>query len=159
MGQYYRGKNPSNEPMPDDPGVRWCAWLRCEHCREVTLHAVLADNLNHRWGSAGCDRERSNRLRDRSRRRIQRRLAGFAAEGIAVIEKLSSEEMQVDSATLEVVEYDDPRGMEIRISAAATPEQVLHGIEVAEDVIDEPDRLGAWMRTDRGRWRGLALRA
>ncbi len=67
--------------------------------------------------------------------------------------------MQVDDAHLEIVEYDDTRALQIRICATAPPDQLLRGLEAAEDVIDQPERLGDWQDTAEGRWRGLALRA
>ncbi|RHW28609.1 hypothetical protein D0Z08_01745 [Nocardioides immobilis] len=66
--------------------------------------------------------------------------------------------MYVDDATVEVLQYDDGRGIQIRICSTATPEQLLHGLEAAEDVVDEPTRLGDWKNTAVGRWRGLSLR-
>ncbi|RHW26297.1 hypothetical protein D0Z08_15160 [Nocardioides immobilis] len=81
------------------------------------------------------------------------------AEGVTVVEVTTSGDMQIDDALVEVVEYDDARGVQIRICTTAKGEQLLRGLEDAEDVIDEPARLGTWHDTTVGRWRGLALRA
>jgi len=120
---------------------------------------VIADSLTQRWRSEGCDRERHNRLTDRCRRRLERRLTAIAAEGFTVVRVMSIEGMRVDDAAVEVLEYDDDRGLQIRIRGTAAPEQLLRGLEAAEDVIDEPGSLGDWQDTTEGRWRGLALRA
>ena len=159
MAQSYRGRKPENVSAAQDGDCPWCTWLRCAHCRVVTLHAVIADNLTQRWRADGCDRERHNRLTDRCRRRIERRLAALAAEGVAVVRVMSTDDMQIDDAHLEIVEYDDTRALQIRICATAPPDQLLRDIEAAEDVIDEPTRLGDWQNTPDGRWRGLALRS
>ncbi len=48
-------------------------------------------------------------------------------------------------------------GPQIRICATVIPVQLLRGIEAAEDVIDDPARLGDWPDTTGSRWRGGAL--
>jgi hypothetical protein len=68
------------------------------------------------------------------------------AEGITVVRVMSTDDMQVEDAPVEVVEYD-ARGLQIRICATATPVQLLRGVEAAEDVLDEPTRLGNWQDT------------
>ena len=85
MAQSYRGRRPENARSSQDGDCPWCTWLRCAHCRVVTLHAVIADSLTQRWRTEGCDRERHNRLTDRCRRRIERRLAALAGEGVGRI--------------------------------------------------------------------------
>ena len=159
VGQYYRGRKPTNiqTPAPDDHP--WCTWLRCAHCRVVTLHAVIADCLSQQWRIEGCDRERHDRLADRCRRRIERRLAALVAEGVTVVRVSSTDDMQINDALVEVVEYDDARGLQIRICATAPPALLLRGLEAAEDLIDIPTALGDWQDTINGRWRGLVLRA
>jgi hypothetical protein len=67
--------------------------------------------------------------------------------------------MQLDDAVVEVVEYTDTRGVQLRINAASAPVQLLRGQEDAEDVIDDLTGLGEWHDGAVGRWRGLALRA
>lgn len=157
VAQFYRGKKPVHATS-EVGAPRWCAWLRCAHCRAVTLHAVIADCRSEQWGSDGCERERHNRLTDRLRRRIERRLIALLAEGVTVLRAASPDDMQVADASVEVLEYDDGRGIQIRICSTATPEQLLHGLEEAEDLVDEPTRLGDWKNTAVGRWRGLSLR-
>ncbi len=158
VAQFYRGKTPAHARTRQGGVHPWCAWLRCAHCRTVTLHAVIADCPPQQWGSEGCDRERHNRVTNRLRRRIERRLIALAAEGVTVVRTASTDDMQVDGAPVEVLEYDDGRGIQIRICSTATPVQLFHGLEEAEDLIDEPTRLGEWRNTAFGRWRGLALR-
>jgi len=133
--------------------------LRCSHCGAVTLHAVIGDHLSQQWSRDGCDREKHDRRADRERRRIERRISALTSEGVSVVRFATPEDMQVDHVPVEVVQYDDPRGLELHICATATPTQLLRGIEAAEDVIDEPTRLGPWNDTAFGRWRGVALDA
>jgi hypothetical protein len=120
---------------------------------------VIVDCLSHRWPTEGCDRERHNRLTDRCRRRIERRIAALIAAGVAVVRVRSIDDMRIDDAPVEVIEYDDSRGLQIRICEAATPDRLLRGIEAAEDILDETRLLGDWQDATGGRWRGLALRA
>jgi hypothetical protein len=159
VAQSYRGKKPKAVRAPVPGAAPWCTWLRCAHCDAVRLQAVIADTLAQQWRVDGCDRERHNRLTDRCRRRIERRLTALVAEGVTVVEVTTPGDMQIDDALVEVVEYDDARSLQIRICATATPVQLLRGLEDAEDVIDETTALGAWHHTTAGRWRGLALRA
>jgi len=159
VAQSYRGRAPEVVRAPEADAHPWCTWLRCAHCSTVTLHAVIADSLTQQWRSHGCDRERHNRLTDRCRRRIGRRLTALVVEGVTVVRVMSTSDMQIDDAPVEVVEYDDTRGLQIRICEGAKPDQLLRGLEAVEDVLDEPARLGAWQHTTEGRWRGLALRA
>jgi len=159
VAQSYRGRKPRGVRAPVAGAAPWCTWLRCAHCEAVTLHAVIADTLAQQWRVEGCDRERHNRLTDRCRRRIERRLMALVAEGVTVVEVTTSGDMQIDDALVEVVEYDDARSLQIRICATATPVQLLCGLEDAEDVIDVTGSLGDWQDTTEGRWRGLALRA
>lgn len=159
VAQFYRGRTPGHIRPREVGDHPWCAWLRCGHCRRVTLHAVIADSLAQRWRTEGCDRERHDRLTDRCRRRIERRLAALVAEGVTVVRAMSTDDMQVEDAPVEVVEYADARGLQIRICATATPVQLLRVVEAAEDVIDDPTKLGDWQSATDGRWRGLALRA
>lgn len=159
LAQSYRGRKPEQVPAAAIDVAAWCTWLRCAHCDAVTLHAVIADALAEQWRVEGCDRERDNRRTDRCRRRIERRLTALAAEGVTVVEVPTSCDMQIDDAVVEVVEYADSRGVQLRICAAAAPIQLLRGLEDAEDVIDDLTVLGEWHDGAVGRWRGLALRA
>jgi hypothetical protein len=154
----YRGRAPDGIQVSGVSSAPWCTWLRCEHCRSVTLHALIADS-SRLWGSEGCDRERHNRLADRRRRRIERRLTALAADGLSIVRVASADDMRVDGAPVEVVEYDDDRRLQVRICVAAPTEKLLDGIEAAEDIVDEPMRLGDWTNTIEGRWRGLAIRS
>jgi len=81
------------------------------------------------------------------------------AAGVTVVRVMSTDDVQIDDALVEVVEYDDARSLQIRICASAPPVQLLRGLDDTEDVIDEPAALGAWHDTIDGRWRGLVLRA
>lgn len=160
VAESYRGKKPEEVPAAEAGVAPWCTWLRCAQCDAVRLHAVIADTLAQQWRAEGCDRERDNRRKDRCRRRIDRRLTALAAEGVTVVEVTTSGAMQVDDALVEVVEYADARrGVQLRICAAATPVQLLRGLEDAEDAIDDLSVLGEWHDSAVGRWRGLALRA
>jgi len=159
VAQSYRGRKPDDARVPEGGVQPWCAWLRCAHCRAVILHAVIADCLAQRWRTDGCDRERHNRLTDRHRRRLERRLTALIAEGVTIVRVMSTDDMQVADAPIEVVEHDDARRVLIRICATAAPDQLLRGLDAAEDVLDEPGSLGDWRDTTEGRWRGLALRA
>lgn len=158
VARSYRGKKPPEAEDPDPTAAPWCRWLKCSSCRIVTLHAVIADAVTDGSRRDGCPMERHNRLLDRCRRRIERRLTIFAAEGITVRRRTAPEDMEVDDALLEILEYGDTRRLEIRLSRAAPPHQLLRAIEEAEEIIDEPTDLGPWNVTSTGRWRGLALR-
>lgn len=153
----YRGKKPPEAEEPGPTAAPWCRWLKCSVCRVVTLHAVIADvaDGSHR---DGCLMERQNRLLDRCRRRIERRLTAFAAEGITVQRRTAPEDMTVEDASLEIVEYGDTGRLEIRVSRDAAPHQLLRALEQVEEIVDERTRFGAWNVTSTGRWRGLALR-
>jgi len=102
--------------------------------------------------------ERQNRLQDQCRRRIGRRLTAFAAEGITVRQRIAPEDMHVHDAALEILEHDGTLGLVIRVSRAVPSHELLQAIDEAEDIIDEPTKLGTWTDTSTGRWRGLALR-
>lgn len=102
--------------------------------------------------------ERQNRLLDRCRGRIERRPTAFAAEGITVRRRTAPEDMAVEDASLEIVEYGDTGRLEIRVSRGAAPHQLLRALERAEEIVDERTRFGAWNVTSTARWRGLALR-
>jgi len=154
----YRGRKPAGAEEPDPTAAPWCRWLRCSACRIVTLHAVIADAVADASRRDGCPMERQNRLLDRCRRRIERRLTAFAAEGITVRRWTAPEDMDVEDASLEVLEYGDTGGLEIRLSRDAAPQQLLQTLEEAEEIVDERTKLGAWNVTPTGRWRGLALR-
>ncbi len=158
MAQFYRGRKPAGAEDPDPIAAPWCRWLSCTACHIVTLHAVIVDTVAEGSRRDGCSMERQNRFQDRCRRRIERRLAAFAAEGITVRRRAAPEDMQVANARLEILEFADIRGIEIRVCRAAAPQHLLRAIEGAEDIIDEPTKLGAWTDTPTGRWRGLALR-
>jgi len=159
VARSYSGRKPRGFPTPPAGTQPWCTWLRCSHCGAVTLHAVIGDHLSQQWSDDGCDREQHNHRTDRNRRRIERRIAALTSEGIAVIRFTAPEDMQLDHVPVEVVQYDDHRGTQLHICASATPSQLLRGIEAAEDVIDEPTKLGPWNDTPCGRWRGVALDA
>lgn len=155
VAQGYRGR------PPDDAAAgragQWCAWLRCAHCGGTTLHAIIGDVLADEWRSEGCDRERHDRIADRCRRRINRRLGALAAEGVSIVRASSGEEMNLDSSLVEVIEYADDHGFLLRICACAPPSRLLQAVELAEDLLDSPDRLGPWADDTTGIWRGLAV--
>lgn len=65
--------------------------------------------------------------------------------------------MNLNEAIIEVIEYADARGFVIRVCAIAEPSRVLHALDLAEDLIDEPAQLGPWADCWEGLWRGLAL--
>lgn len=99
----------------------------------------------------GCDRERHDRLTDACRRR-RRRLAALVAEGVTAVRVLLTDDMQIDDAIVQVVEYEDARGLQIRICGHRPTELAA---AAAEDLIDEPNALGRWQNTISGRWRAL----
>lgn len=158
VAQAYRGRKPAGAADPDPALAPQCRWLACIACGTVTLHAVITDNTTDRSRRDGCSMERLNRLQDRSRRRIERRLKGFAAEGITVQRQIAPEDMQVHDSPLEILQHGGTGRLEIRICRAIPPLQLLQAIEKAEDIIDEPTRLGPWNNTPTSRWRGLSLR-
>lgn len=152
----YRGRRPPGAAGSQELGP-WCTWLHCAHCGELTVHALIVDSLADRWRREGCDRERRDRRTDRHRRRLERRLRALAADGVAVIRAPSSEQMALDEAIIEVVEYADARGFVIRVCAAADPDHLLNALDIAEDLLDEPAQLGRWADDRDGPWRGLAI--
>lgn len=152
----YRGRRPPGTPGSPELGP-WCTWLRCAHCGESTVHALVVDTLAERWSREGCDRERRDRRTDRHRRRLERRLRALATEGVTVVRAPSGERMALEEAILEVIEYADDRGFVIRICVTADPSRLLGALEVAEDLLDDPAQLGVWADDRDGLWRGLAI--
>jgi hypothetical protein len=69
------------------------------------------------------------------------------AEGVTVVGVMSTDDMRVEDAPVDVVEYAEARGLQIRICATVTPVQLLRVIEAAEEVIDDPARLSDWPDT------------
>jgi len=63
----------------------------------------------------------------------------------------------VEGAIIEVIEYVDARGFVVRVSSCAAPEEVLGALHDAEDLLDEPTRLGPWADDADGLWRGMAI--
>lgn len=59
--------------------------------------------------------------------------------------------MEIQDATPEIVEYGDTRRLEIRVSRDAAPHQLLRAIEEAEEIVDEPTKLGPWNVTSTSR--------
>lgn len=152
----YRGRRPPGAPGSQKLGP-WCTWLLCAHCGESTVHAVVVDALADRWRQEGCDREQRDRRTDRHRRRLERRLRALAADGVGVIRASSNEDMNLDEAIIEVIEYADPRCFIIRICATADPTCLLGALDIAEDLLDEPGQLGPWADDRDGVWRGVAI--
>jgi hypothetical protein len=134
----------------------WCTWLRCRYCAAVTTHALIVDTLAAQWGERGCDRERHNRAADRDRRRIRRRLAALTSEGVTVV-NAPADGMSLEGAIVEVLEYVDARGFVVYVCSSATPGQMVAALEIAEELLDEPARLGPWADDAHGIWRGLAI--
>lgn len=155
VAQSYRGRRPAGATT--DPAGTWCIWLRCAHCSTTTVHALVVDALAEEWRSEGCDRERGDRLADRFRRRVSRRLDALAAEGVTIVRVLAAAEMSVNDAVLEVVEYDDPRDFVLRVRVTARPGELVDALEVAKDLIDGPAGLGPWSDGPATRWRGIAV--
>lgn len=154
VAQNYRGRPPNGASNPADP---WCIWLRCFHCGATTVHALIVDVLADRWILDGCDREQHDRRSDRDRRRIERRLRALIADNITVVRVDSRDEMNLDGAIVELIEYADGRDFVLRVCVAAKPLRVLHALEMAEDLIDAPAQLGEWADGAHGSWRGLAV--
>lgn len=156
VARSYRGRRPDGAPDSDPVGP-WCTWLRCSHCGATTIHALIVDALADRWIPNGCDREQRDRRADQHRRRIERRLRALAAEGVTVVRAVSPGEMNLDEAIVEVIEYADARGFVLLVNDAMEPSRVLHAVELAEDLVDAPSRLGPWADDADGLRRGLAF--
>jgi hypothetical protein len=151
----YRGRPPDD--ATDAAAGRWCAWLKCGHCGRTTLHAVIVDALADAWLRDGCDRDRHDRIADRHRRRIDRRLNALAAEGVTIVRAPSAEHMSLQGSLVEVIEYVDVCRFRIRVCTAAAPDRLLRAVELAEDILDSPDQLGPWADDAAGLWRGRAI--
>jgi hypothetical protein len=121
------------------------------------VHALIVDALADTWRRDGCDRERHDRTTDRHRRRISRRLSALAAEGVTIIRATAAEDMNLDGAAVEVMEYADAHTFLIRVSSTAEPSHILEALELAEDLLDAPARLGPWADDATGLWRGVAI--
>jgi hypothetical protein len=156
VAQTYRGRRPDGADAIEPAGP-WCRWLMCAHCATTTVHALIPNPPPDSWRRDGCDRERENRLADQSRRRIQRRLNEFATEGVTIVRAQSADQMHIDDAVIEVMEFDDARGLLLRVCVSIEPDRLLSALERAEDYLDAPSELGPWIEGAAGRWRGLAL--
>lgn len=154
----YRGTPPESAATSAPPGP-WCTWLQCVHCCVTTVHALVVDALADTWRRDGCDRERHDRVADRHRRRIGRRLGALAAEGVTIVRVPCAGDMNLDDALVEVLEYADERAFLIRLCATAEPSRLLEALELAEDLLDAPAELGPWADDAAGVWRGLAILA
>jgi hypothetical protein len=156
VAQTYRSRGPDGADAIELSGP-WCTWLKCAHCGATTVHALIPNPPPDSWRSDGCDRERENRFGDQCRRRIQRRLSELATEGVTIVRVQSDAQMSVDHAAVEIVEFDDARGLLVRVCVSTHPERVLRALERAEDFLDAPHEWGPWTEGVEGRWRGLAL--
>ena len=67
--------------------------------------------------------------------------------------------MNLDNAIVEVVECADRPGLLLRVCLVEEPRRVLDALDFAEDLIDEPVKLGDWAEASNGMSRGLALLA
>ncbi len=67
--------------------------------------------------------------------------------------------MSLVGALVEVVEYADTRDLLMRVHVTAEPRLLLESVELAEDLLDAPERLGPWVDDAAGIWRGLAILA
>lgn len=65
--------------------------------------------------------------------------------------------MSLEGAIVEIIEYVDTRGFVARVCSSAAPQQVLSALHDAEDLLDEPDRLGPWTDDSQNIWRGLVI--
>ncbi|KAA1426893.1 hypothetical protein [Nocardioides antri] len=83
----------------------------------------------------------------------------MATEGVTIVRAPSAEDMNLDDALVEVIEYDDARGFLLRVCMTAEPSRLFQALELAEDLIDAPKELGPWADQVAGRWRGLAVMA
>lgn len=155
VAQGYRGSRPGSDA--GEPAGAWCTWLRCGNCRASTRHALIVDYMADTWRRDGCDRERHDRVADRHRRRIGRRLNALAEEGVSIDRASSAEDMSLVGAIVEVVEYADTRDFLIRVRATAEPPLLREAVELAEDLLDTPEELGPWVDDATGIWRGLAI--
>jgi len=151
----YHGQPPVGAD-PRRPAGPWCTWLKCSNCAKVTIHALIVDTLAAQWRRDGCDRERQDRAVDRDRRRIRRRLAALISDSVTVVQSTAGG-MSLERAIVEIIEYVDARGFVVRVCSSAAPDQVLGALHDAEDLLDEPSRLGPWSDDSDGIWRGLAI--
>ena len=131
------------------PGWRCLLDLKCSTCNVRTAHAYIRED-QHRDHA-----EEQDRRVDRDRRRVGRRLAGFESAGFTV-RQVQHDELKVAGAPVEVVQYADARGVEVRGSLDTPPLELLDCLERLEDYVDDLDLLGEWR--DQGNWRGVALR-
>ena len=67
--------------------------------------------------------------------------------------------MSVVGALVEVIEYADTRDFLLRVCPTAEPSLLREAVEVAEDLLDAPEKLGPWVDDATGNWRGLAILA
>ncbi|WP_183093212.1 hypothetical protein [Nocardioides stalactiti] len=123
----------------------------------VTVHAVVLGRAAQVGPFDGCPRERHDREAERVRRRIRRRIAGLAADGITVVRDVAPDEMHLDQAILELIEHDT-QGLRVSVSERATDREILRGLEAVEDLVDRAAGLGHWRESAGARWRGLAWR-
>lgn len=83
-------------------------------------------------------------------------ISAIAIKGTGVTVKyVEIERLKVDGAPVEVVQYADQRGLEVRVCLASPPQQLLHCLDEVEAYVDDLDQLGEWR--NGGRWRGVVL--
>lgn len=155
VAQGYRGTGPDS--AAGGTAGPWCTGLRCGNCGVTTRHALIVDAMADTWRRDGCDRERHDRIADRHRRRIGRRLNALAAEGVTIVRASRADDMSLGDAFVEVIEYADTRDFLIRVRATAEPPLLREAVELAEDLLDTPEELGPWVDDATGIWRGLAI--
>lgn len=135
--------------LEHQPGWRCLLDLKCATCNEFTAHAYIReDDLRDHA-------EEQDRRVDRGRRRVARRLAGLEGTGVRVVLK-EQEQLQVEDAPVEVVEYDDT-GLEVRVCLTAPPDRLLECMRIVEEYVDDCGQLGPWQQGRAWRWRGVAL--
>lgn len=150
--------------VPDEwrhqEGWQFLAALKCAACKPVTRHALVLDGAadGHETGTDWA--ELRNRERDRARRRIARRLASFE-RNFEIDVRWQATLKSGDS--VEVLQYREEGRVWflLRLEEGCPPERLASALDKAEDVLDEPDRLGPWRASAHGTgltWRGAGVR-
>lgn len=78
--------------------------------------------------------------------------------GGATVRLLAREELRVESAPVELVEYSDERGLEARVCLEWEPDHLVECLDEAAWLLVDLDQLGEWTTGSKGlQWRGVAV--
>lgn len=144
----------SEHPLPgQDAGWRCLTELKCSTCGLVTRHALIREDPYRDYA------EKRDREVDLSRRLAVFKLKAFRSVATTVWE-IAAAELRVESAPVEVVQYDDERGLQVRVCMDWEPGQLVECLDEAAGLVVDLDQLGSWSTGSRGRrWRGAAVRS